>query len=150
MFCRNCGKELIGTPEICPNCGARPMSGPSFCPNCGAQTTPLTEICMKCGARIKETIVKHYPIGIEIECPEKLSRLTTFFRYFMAIPHYICLYGIGIAAAVIVFISWWAILILGRYPHWAFDFMSGYFRWYSRVGGYSLLLTDKYPPFSFK
>jgi len=51
MFCRNCGKELIGTPEICPNCGAKPMSGTSFCPNCGAAITPLTEICPKCGVR---------------------------------------------------------------------------------------------------
>jgi hypothetical protein len=52
MFCRNCGKELIGSPEICPNCGARPMSGTGFCPSCGAPTTPLTEICPKCGARV--------------------------------------------------------------------------------------------------
>jgi len=52
MFCRNCGKELIGSPEICPNCGARPMSGISFCPNCAAPTTELTEICPKCGARV--------------------------------------------------------------------------------------------------
>ena len=53
MFCRNCGKELAGTPEICMNCGAKPMSGTSFCPGCGAPTTPLTEICTKCGARVK-------------------------------------------------------------------------------------------------
>ena len=52
MFCRNCGKELIGSPEICPNCGARPMRGNSFCSNCGAPTTPLTEMCVKCGARV--------------------------------------------------------------------------------------------------
>jgi len=52
MFCRNCGKELIGTAEICPNCGARPLAGTSFCQNCGAPVTPLTEICVKCGARI--------------------------------------------------------------------------------------------------
>jgi RNA polymerase subunit RPABC4/transcription elongation factor Spt4 len=52
MFCRNCGKELIGSPEICPNCGARPMRGNSFCSNCGAPTTPLTEVCVKCGARV--------------------------------------------------------------------------------------------------
>ena len=52
MFCRNCGKELTGTPEICPECGARPMSGTSYCPNCGAPTTELTEICPKCGARV--------------------------------------------------------------------------------------------------
>jgi len=49
MFCRNCGKELIGGHEICPQCGARPMRGNSFCSNCGAPTTPLTKICPKCG-----------------------------------------------------------------------------------------------------
>ena len=26
MFCRNCGKELAGSPEICPFCGVNPMS----------------------------------------------------------------------------------------------------------------------------
>jgi len=146
MFCRNCGKELIGTPEICPNCGARPLTGTSFCPSCGSPTTPMSEICVKCGARL----ISRYPITIDVRCSERLSRLTTFFRIFMIIPQWIVLYFLGIAASVVLFISWWAILILGRYPRWAFDFVSGYFRWYSRVGGYSLLLTDKYPPFSFK
>jgi len=60
MFCRNCGKELIGTPEICPNCGAKPMSATSFCPNCGVPTTPLTEICMKCGARIVRAVAEEF------------------------------------------------------------------------------------------
>jgi len=40
MFCRNCGKELEGAPEICMNCGAKPMAGTSFCHGCGAPTTP--------------------------------------------------------------------------------------------------------------
>ena len=52
MFCRNCGKELIGSPEFCPGCGARPIRGTSFCSNCGAPTTPLTEVCVKCGVRV--------------------------------------------------------------------------------------------------
>jgi hypothetical protein len=52
MFCRNCGKELTGTPEFCLNCGAKPMAGTSFCPGCGAPTTPMTEICTKCGVRV--------------------------------------------------------------------------------------------------
>jgi hypothetical protein len=51
-FCRNCGKELIGTPEICMNCGARPLVGSSFCHACGAATNPLAEICIKCGVRL--------------------------------------------------------------------------------------------------
>lgn len=56
MFCRNCAKELTGSPEFCMNCGARPMVGTSFCPGCGAPTTPLTEICMKCGARVAKEL----------------------------------------------------------------------------------------------
>jgi len=52
MFCRNCGKELIGSPEFCPGCGAKPMKAASFCHGCGAPTTSLTEICTKCGARV--------------------------------------------------------------------------------------------------
>lgn len=92
--------------------------------------------------------MEEYPITISVEHKEKLSRLTTFFRHAMAIPHYICLRGIGIAMQIVVFISWWAILFLDRYPQWAFDFVSGYLRWCARVRGYSLLLTDKYPPFN--
>jgi ribosomal protein L40E len=52
MFCRNCGKELTGTPEICLGCGAKPLAGNSFCHACGAKTNPLAEICIKCGARL--------------------------------------------------------------------------------------------------
>ena len=52
MFCRNCGKELTGTPEICVGCGARPLVGSSFCQACGAETNALAEICIKCGVRL--------------------------------------------------------------------------------------------------
>ena len=52
MFCRNCGKELTGTPEICLGCGAKPLVGSSFCSACGAETNPLAEICIKCGVRL--------------------------------------------------------------------------------------------------
>ena len=58
MFCRNCGKELIGTPEICLNCGAKPLGGNAFCHACGSQTNPQAEICMKCGARLTKTIAE--------------------------------------------------------------------------------------------
>jgi len=61
MFCRNCGKELVGIPEICLNCGAKPLAGNSFCQACGAQTNPLAEICTKCGARLAKAVS---PAGI--------------------------------------------------------------------------------------
>lgn len=49
------------------------------------------------------------PIAISVEYKGKLSRLTTFFRYAMAIPHYICLWGIGIAMQIVVFTSWFQV-----------------------------------------
>jgi hypothetical protein len=92
----------------------------------------------------------NYPITITVEYREKLSRLTTFFRGLMVIPHGIALWALGIAASVVAFIAWWAILFTSTYPKWAFDFVTGYVRWYARVSSYCLLLTDKYPPFSIE
>jgi hypothetical protein len=91
-----------------------------------------------------------YPITVGTSYSEKLSRLTTFFRAFMVIPHAIILWALGIASGVIACISWWAILFTGKYPKWAFTFVAGYVRWYTRVSSYYLLLTDKYPPFSIE
>jgi hypothetical protein len=91
-----------------------------------------------------------YPITVSVSHQEKLSRLTTFFRGFMVIPHLIVLWALGIAASIVTFIAWWAILFSARYPKWAFDFIAGYVRWYTRVSAYYLLLTDKYPPFSIE
>jgi TM2 domain-containing membrane protein YozV len=58
MFCRNCGRELIGSPEICLGCGAKPLAGRSFCHACGAETNALAEICINCGARLKVAVVE--------------------------------------------------------------------------------------------
>ncbi len=91
-----------------------------------------------------------YPITVNVEYQGEISRLTTFFRALMAIPHGIVLWALGIATSIIVFVVWWAILFFGRYPKWAFNFVAGYVRWYTRVSGYCLLLTDKYPPFSIE
>ena len=91
-----------------------------------------------------------YPITINFASQEKLSRLSTCFRVFLGIPQWIVLYFIGIAANVVIFIAWWAILFTGRYPVWAFNFVAGYIRWYTRVNSYYCLLTDRYPPFNMK
>jgi hypothetical protein len=40
-----------------------------------------------------------YPITISISYTEKLSRLTTFFRAIMVIPHLIVLWALGIASS---------------------------------------------------
>jgi ABC-type multidrug transport system permease subunit len=92
--------------------------------------------------------MEQYPITVGVEYSDRLSRLTTFFRGILIIPHSIVIAALGIVAGILLFISWWAILFMGRYPRGMFNFVSGYLRWITRVNGYSYFLTDKYPPFS--
>jgi hypothetical protein len=89
----------------------------------------------------------HQPI-FEAQYVEKRSRLTTFFRYFLAIPHYIVLAVWGFAAIFAVVAAWFALVITGRYPQGLYDFGAGLQRYSTAVYGYLALLTDEYPPFS--
>jgi len=91
-------------------------------------------------------------VHIEIPYPDAkqdLNRWLPLVKWFLAIPHYIILFFLGIAAIVSVVIAWFAILFTGRYPRGLFDFVVGVFRWCLRVAVYAFLLTtDRYPPFS--
>ncbi|HLB13072.1 MAG TPA: DUF4389 domain-containing protein [Dehalococcoidia bacterium] len=91
-------------------------------------------------------------VHIEILYPDAkadLNRWLPLVKWFLAIPHYIVLFFLGIAAFVVVVIAWFAILFTGRYPRSLFDFVVGVFRWSLRVTVYAFILTtDRYPPFS--
>jgi hypothetical protein len=77
-----------------------------------------------------------------------LNRWLPLVKWFLAIPHYVVLFFLGIAAFVAVVVAWFAILLTGRYPKVLFDFVEGVIRWSNRVTGYALtLVTDQYPPF---
>ncbi len=80
---------------------------------------------------------------------QDLNRWLPLVKWLLAIPHYIALVFLGIAAFVCVVIAWFAILFTGRYPRGLFDFVVGVERWAVRVTAYAFLLTtDRYPPFS--
>jgi hypothetical protein len=77
-----------------------------------------------------------------------LNRWLPLVKWLLAIPHYIVLFFLEIAAVVMVIVAWFIILFTGRYPRGAFDFVEGVFRWHIRVIAYALtLVTDRYPPF---
>ena len=77
-----------------------------------------------------------------------LNRWLPLVKWLLAIPHYIVLAFLFIAAFVCIVIAWFAILFTGRYPRDLFDFVLGVFRWTNRVIGYAwILVTDEYPPF---
>jgi hypothetical protein len=64
MFCRNCGKELTGTPEIWFGCGAKPSAGKNFCQACGAPTDPLAKTCVKCEVHLTRRTWMPRTVGI--------------------------------------------------------------------------------------
>ncbi len=97
--------------------------------------------------------MEDYPVKFEVTYPENSSRgillLRTFFGFiYVLIPHGLILLFYGIAASVVMFIAWWAILFTGKFPKGMFDFIVGYMRWSNRVNAYMYMLTDKYPPFT--
>jgi hypothetical protein len=111
------------------------------------------------------TSPESYAARLDIDYPEKLDRLTTFFRLIWAIPILIILglltatgnetvitetgeqvrsTGGGISAGL-----WLATLLMivfrMRYPRWWFDFARELTRFEARVGAYLALATDRYP-----
>jgi len=94
-----------------------------------------------------------YPADLVIRYPEQSSRLLMFFLFFkpfLLIPHLFCLWFLSIAAGFIMFIAWFAVVFTGRYPKSLWDFMTGFYRWQTRVSVYMLGLRDEYPPFSLQ
>jgi len=113
-----------------------------------------------------------YAARLDIDYPEQLNRLTTFFRLFTIIPIGIIL-GLltnsgqkvtntvvlnqagkivettrdtagGLLVGIPVAVAL-MILFVQRYPRWWFDFQRELVRFSNRVGAYALLLTDQYP-----
>lgn len=93
----------------------------------------------------------HQSVHLEYDYPDAnrdLNRWLPLVKWFLAIPHYIVLFFLWIAAVIVVIVAWFAILFTGRYPRGMFDFVEGVLRWQNRVAAYAfVLVTDAYPPF---
>lgn len=111
-----------------------------------------------------------YPARLEIDYPESLNRVTTAFRVVVIIPIAIVANilsatavstvtvvtesgqivshatrtGGGIAGALFM-ATLLMILFRQRYPRWWFDFALQLNRFFTRIGAYGALLTDRYP-----
>src|SRR5688500_19696734 len=120
------------------------------------------------------TTTAPYPVRLRsVRSLEQRNRLTTAFRFILAIPH-LLLVGAPIAAAmtwgrtseagvdhswgagggalgavafVCALIAWFAIVFTGRAPDGLLKLSAFYLRWRVRSSAYVALLRDEYPPF---
>jgi Domain of unknown function (DUF4389) len=93
----------------------------------------------------------HQSVRLDYPYPDAardLNQWLPLVKWFLAIPHYVVLAFLSIAAVIVVIIAWFGILFTRRYPRGMFDFVEGVIRWHNRVVGYAfILVTDQYPPF---
>ena len=101
-------------------------------------------------------------MSLSVDYPEKLNRLTTFFRIFTVIPIFIILSliiggnagwdwgeqgrAIQYGAAGLIFIPLVLMLLFRqKYPRWWFDWNVALTKFSARVEAYFVLLRDEYP-----
>lgn len=93
-------------------------------------------------------------VHVELDYPDAkqgLNRWLPLVKWLLALPHYVVLVFLFIGAFFAVLMAWFAILFTGRYPQGLFTYIEGVNRWGLRVQAYvSLLITDRYPPFSLQ
>jgi hypothetical protein len=88
-----------------------------------------------------------YPISYEADFNPAPNRWTTFFRIILAIPWLIVAMFWLLLFAFTHLFAWVAVIVLGRYPAWLYEFNSGVVRFLTRVTAWFYLQTDVWPPF---
>lgn len=90
------------------------------------------------------------PVLVAFDPPVDQSRITVAVRPLLVLPHLLALGAMVPAVLLIAVIGWYRALAVGRLPAFASEILSGSIRWQTRVVAYLGLLTDAYPPFTFR
>jgi hypothetical protein len=92
-----------------------------------------------------------YPIRVGVAPPlDMYSRLKTGLRFLIGIPVYLLMIVQAVILFVCAVLAWFTILFTGKVPDGLFNPMRSASAYLTRAGGYWLLLTEDYPPFSYE
>ena len=87
------------------------------------------------------------PVRLVVRDDLQRTRLTVFFRLILALPLLVWVTLRGIAAFVVGFVNWLAVLVQGEVPDSMHDFVASYIRYATQVSAYVFLAADPYPWF---
>jgi hypothetical protein len=90
-----------------------------------------------------------YPASLEFDPPEKVANWRAIANVFLAIPHFVILYGLRILAEAVSIISWFAIVFTGSLPEGLANVQTMYMRYEMRTYTFASFMREKYPPFAF-
>ena len=92
----------------------------------------------------------NHPVRLTIAQPDKIARWRPLVHWLLVIPYYVIAYILQLIwVYLVVIISFFAIVITGKYPQALFDFSLVQHRWNLRSGAYFFFVTEKYPPFVY-
>jgi hypothetical protein len=93
----------------------------------------------------EEVAVPAEQVRIVVRDDLERSRLTVFFRFFLALPHLLVLGVWGLLALMMAIINWFAILFAGRTV--GGDLQTRYLRYFTHVDAYLYLVANPFPGF---
>jgi hypothetical protein len=93
-------------------------------------------------------VIRDDPIRLDVEDDLRRSRVTTFFRLPLAIPHLVWLVLWGIAVLFALIVHWFVMLFRGRPSERLHRFVSRYARYQTHVYAFLLLVGNPFPGFT--
>lgn len=90
-----------------------------------------------------------HPIGLTHQPDDgRRSRLTVFFRFLLAIPHFVWLTLWGVVVVIAALVNWVVTLIRGKSPDALHRFLSAYLRYQTHVLAFVTLVSNPFPGFA--
>jgi hypothetical protein len=86
-------------------------------------------------------------VTLTVDDDLRRSRLTVFFRVFLAIPHFLWFLGWSFLVVVASVVGWLVTLIGGRLPDGLHRFFCAYIRYSTHLFSYFFLIANPYPGF---
>jgi hypothetical protein len=97
---------------------------------------------------MEAAVIDRPEVGLRLEGPRPMRRVTVAFRLILLLPHLLYLWVLTIVLYVTALIGWFGAVFTGHLPAGLSEFIGNIVQYQARVYGYAFLLTDRYPPFA--